>query len=236
MPSDQTIALQTERRILLIRKQKVMLDSDLAELYGVEARALNQAVKRNAERFPEDFMFRLTAEEAEALNSASATSKTDSDPDNTDDSSQTVMSSRKHRGKVYLPYAFTEQGVAMLSSVLRSRRAVQVNIAIMRAFVTPEAFDQYFLTGHFTEESKRSKLIYLFRKGKPTIAFREEDGGLRPLCTLCLHPIGYYAETWAGVTCPTDEVIAHLLMMRGAEEKFWAQANQHPINHPASGV
>jgi hypothetical protein len=70
----------------------------------VEARALNQAVKRNAERFPEDFMFRLTAEEAEALNSASATSKTDSDSVNTVDSSQTVMSSRKHRGKVYLPY------------------------------------------------------------------------------------------------------------------------------------
>jgi hypothetical protein len=106
----------------------------------------------------------------------------------------------------------------------------------LSTFIAPEIFDQYFLAGHFSEQSKRSKLVYLFRKGKPTITLREEDGGLRPLCTLCLHPIGYYADTWAGVTCPTDEVIAHLLMMRGAEEKFWAQANQHPINHPASGV
>ncbi|MEI6819586.1 MAG: ORF6N domain-containing protein [Verrucomicrobiota bacterium] len=102
-----------------IRHEKVMLDSDLATLYGVEARALNQAVKRNSMRFPADFMFQLSPEEAGVLTH----------------SSQSVMSSRKHRGLVYLPYAFTEQGVSMLSSVLRSQRAVEVNIAIMRAFV-----------------------------------------------------------------------------------------------------
>ncbi len=101
-----------------IRHEKVMLDSDLASLYGVEARVLNQAVKRNISRFPADFMFQITAEEMDALNS-----------------SQIVMSSGKHRGRRYLPYAFTEQGVAMLSSVLRSQRAVEVNIAIMRTFV-----------------------------------------------------------------------------------------------------
>jgi len=104
-----------ERKIYLIREQKVMLDADLAELYQVEARALLQAVKRNSDRFPEDFMFQLSAEEAEAMRS------------------QFVIASK--RNIRFRPYAFTEQGVAMLSSVLRSARAVQVNIAIMRAFV-----------------------------------------------------------------------------------------------------
>jgi hypothetical protein len=114
--TEQTIALQAERRILLIRKQKVMLDFDLAELYGVETRALKQAVRRNLDRFPEDFMFELSEAEAGDL------------------VSQNVIPGRGKLGGA-LPYAFTEQGVAMLSSVLRSSRAVQVNIAIMRAFV-----------------------------------------------------------------------------------------------------
>ena len=107
-----------ERRIYLIRKQKVMLDSDLAELYGVETFNLNKAVKRNIDRFPDDFMFQLSQEEAESLRFQIGMSK---------------VSGRG--GRRYLPYAFTEQGVAMLSSVLNSKRAVQVNIAIMRAFV-----------------------------------------------------------------------------------------------------
>ena len=108
---------RVEHRIYMIRGHKVMLDSDLAELYGVKTEALNQAIKRNQERFPQDFMFRLTAEEAESLRS------------------QFVISKQGRGGRRYLPHAFTEQGVAMLSSVLNSRRAVQVNIAIMRAFV-----------------------------------------------------------------------------------------------------
>lgn len=106
-----------ERRILLVRGQKVMLDADLAELYGVETKAFNQAVRRNMQRFPSDFMFQLTNTESEALRSQFATSK------------------RGRGGRRYNPLAFTEQGVAMLSGVLRSERAVQVNIAIMRAFV-----------------------------------------------------------------------------------------------------
>jgi hypothetical protein len=104
--------------IFLIRGQKVMLDSDLAVLYGVATKALVQAVKRNRERFPNDFMIQLTAEEAVRLRSQIVTLKT---------------GRGKHRK--YLPYAFTEQGVAMLSSILRSRRAALVNIEIMRAFV-----------------------------------------------------------------------------------------------------
>jgi phage regulator Rha-like protein len=106
-----------ERKIYLIRGHKVMLDNDLAELYGVPTRRLNEQVRRNMTRFPADFMFQLTTEEAENLRSQFATS------------------SSVHGGRRYLPYAFTEQGVAMLSSVLNSDRAVQVNIAIMRAFV-----------------------------------------------------------------------------------------------------
>lgn len=104
-----------ERKIYLIRGQKVMLSTDLAELYGVPPKVLNQAVKRNIERFPDDFMFQLSREEFTSLKSQIVTLK--------------IHSPRA------APYAFTEQGVAMLSSVLRSKRAVQVNIAIMRAFV-----------------------------------------------------------------------------------------------------
>ncbi len=105
-----------ERAIRLIRGEKVILDSDLAALYGVATRVLVQAVKRHIERFPPDFMFQLTKEEFTALRSQSVTSS-------------------GWGGRRYPPYAFTEQGVAMLSGVLNSPRAVQVNIEIMRAFV-----------------------------------------------------------------------------------------------------
>jgi hypothetical protein len=107
-----------ESRILFIRGHKVLLDGDLAALYKVDVKVLNQAVKRNIERFPEDFMFRLTAGEAARLRSQTVTLKPG-----------------RGRHRKYLPYAFSEQGVAMLSSVLRSRRAVRVNIEIMRTFV-----------------------------------------------------------------------------------------------------
>ena len=110
------LAVQVGRRILRIRGQNVMLDFDLAGLYGVETRALKQAVRRNPDRFPEDFMFELSAAEIQDL------------------VSQTVIPARGKLGGA-VPMAFTEQGVAMLSSVLRSVRAVQVNIGIMRAFV-----------------------------------------------------------------------------------------------------
>ena len=104
-------------KIYLIRNMKVILDRDLAELYGVETGALNRAVKRNAERFPEDFMFQITAEEAELLRC------------------QTGISKPGRGGRRYLSYVFSEQGVAMLSSVLNSKLAIEVNITIMYAFV-----------------------------------------------------------------------------------------------------
>jgi hypothetical protein len=109
-------AEKIEAAILLIRGQKVLLDEDLSRLYRVPTKALNQAVSRNAERFPADFMFRLTTTEFDNLRSQFAASSS-------------------WGGRRYPPRAFTEQGVAMLSSVLRSRRAVEVNIEIMRAFV-----------------------------------------------------------------------------------------------------
>ena len=105
-----------EKRIFAIRGHRVMIDADLAEMYEVPTKALNQAVKRNPERFPADFMFRLTAEEADFLKSQSVTSS---------------WGGRRRS----TPTAFTEQGVAMLSSVLKSARAIEVNVSIMRAFV-----------------------------------------------------------------------------------------------------
>ncbi len=104
-----------ENKIYLIRSQKVMIDSDLAELYGVETKNLNRAVKRNKERFPGDFMFQLSKEEFENLRFHFGTSSSG--------------------GRRYKPYLFTEQGVSMLSSVLKSKKAVSINIAIMRVFV-----------------------------------------------------------------------------------------------------
>ena len=122
---------QIEKHIFLIRGQRVMLSTHLAELYEVEPRALVQAVKRNIERFPDDFMFQLTWDEVERLRSQSVILNTGS----AGRSRSQSVTLKRGRNVKYLPYAFTEQGVAMLSSVLRSKRAVQVNIGIMRAFV-----------------------------------------------------------------------------------------------------
>lgn len=107
-----------QQKIYLIRRQKVMLDADLAELYGVTAKRLNEQVKRNLKRFPLDFMFQLNEDEYRSLRSQIATLK-----------------HGRGRHRKYLPYAFTEQGISMLSSVLNSEQAIQVNIAIMRTFV-----------------------------------------------------------------------------------------------------
>jgi phage regulator Rha-like protein len=105
------------QKIFFVRGIRVMLDADLARLYGVETKNLNKAVKRNASRFPLDFMFQLSSKEMQFLRFQIGTSK------------------RERGGRRYAPYAFTEQGIAMLSSVLRSSRAVQVNVVIMRTFV-----------------------------------------------------------------------------------------------------
>jgi hypothetical protein len=146
-----------KHRIYEVRGLRVMLDRDLAELYGVETKVLNQAVKRNIERFPEDFMFKLNKSEWVFLRSQFVTLKESALSTDTEDidivetslrsqivtlnndedsmSSQIVMTNGRGQHSKYLPYAFTELGIAMLSSVLRSETAIQVNINIMRAFV-----------------------------------------------------------------------------------------------------
>lgn len=115
-------AKQIQKKIYSIRETQVMLDNDLAEIYGVETRVLNQAVKRNIDRFPQNFRFQLQSDEYENLKS------------------QIVISSFEHGGRRNLPYAFTEQGVAMLSAVLRSEIAVQISIQIINAFVMMRRF------------------------------------------------------------------------------------------------
>jgi hypothetical protein len=124
MSKSSLLPLETiTHRILLLREQKVLLDADLATLYGVETKVLLQAVKRNLERFPDDFMFQLSNQEFNVLRSQSVTSSSE------------ALETLRWGGRRTAPYAFTEQGVAMLSSILSSPQAVQVNIAIMRAFV-----------------------------------------------------------------------------------------------------
>ncbi len=162
----KTVTAQTiESKIFTIRNVQVMLDKDLAELYGVETKRINEQVKRNIERFPEEFCFQLTKEEVESLRSQivtlssmnetlrsqNATSNTENEPSrsqiatlNTENSflgSQIVTSKKENRGgSRYLPYAFTEQGVAMLASILKSETAVKVSIQIMNAFVQMRHF------------------------------------------------------------------------------------------------
>jgi hypothetical protein len=120
-----------ERRIYSIRGVRVILDSDLAAVYGVATFRFNEAIKRNKNRFPPDFMFRLSQAEFEALKSQTAISETEGRAN----SSQFAMSSRKHRGTAYRPYAFTEHGALQAANVLRSRRAVQMSVFVIRAFV-----------------------------------------------------------------------------------------------------
>lgn len=157
-----------------IRGQKVMLDSDLAELYGIETKVLNQAIKRNTERFPEDFMFQLTESEWETLRS------------------QIVTSKKGRGGRTYLPNVFTEHGVLMLSSVLNSQRAIQVNIQIVRIFTRlRNLFDnqkelQLEITDikkHLQNHDKNIDLVFTYldelteKKAKPRkrIGFKPDD-------------------------------------------------------------
>ena len=148
--NETAIGLQgpIESRILNIRGRQVILDRDLAELYGVETKVLNQAVKRNAKRFPEDFMFQLTKEESIDFLSGITSQVDVSNQDNINNPLETntsrsqfvTMKTKRGKNLKYRPYAFTEQGIAMLSGILRSDTAIEVNIRIMRAFVAMRRF------------------------------------------------------------------------------------------------
>ena len=157
-----------ESSILLIRGQKVILDRALAKLYGVSTRVLNQAVKRNPERFPPDFMFQLTMEEAKA-----------------------AESTKKPKGKniKYRPYAFTEHGILMLSSVLKSERAVQVNIQIMRTFVCLRE-----MLGSNAELTQRLDALERAYDGQFKIVFEAIRQLMKPVIPK-RKPIGFRANT-----------------------------------------
>lgn len=108
-------------------------------------------------------------------------------------------------------------------------------LELLATLVRPHVYKQYLLTGMFLESSPRSRVTYVFRKLRPTVALvaREE---VRILTTLCMHPIGYYEGSWGGAMCPTDDVIAHLMLMRGDESMFWRRCNQHAPHRPEAGL
>jgi len=133
-----------------------------------------------------------------------------------------------------LPYALETLRSSDAWSIEGESRALQTLATLIRH----RQFKQYLLTGAFLETSKRSGVTYLFRKLRPTVAIRADQrtNETRVLCALCLHPISYYAGSWAGSMVPTDDVLAHLMLMRGDERLFWARANQHEAFRAAAGL
>jgi hypothetical protein len=124
-------------------------------------------------------------------------------------------------------------GAASAWSIETEVRAMQK----LRSHVTEHAYKCYVLTGSFLETSKRSGVRYLFRKLRPTVALRDTPNGqVRMLATLCMHPVAYYQDSWAGAMCPTDDTLAHLLLMRADEKLYWRRCNQHPPCRPESGI
>ena len=110
-------------------------------------------------------------------------------------------------------------------------------VRLLGTLVKHHQFKQYMMTGMLLERSKRSGTYYLFRRLKPTVALTANKGDqLCVLCAMCLHPIAYYDGSWAGGMCPTDDVVAHLMLMRGDEKMFWRRANQHPPHSPSAGL
>jgi hypothetical protein len=109
-------------------------------------------------------------------------------------------------------------------------------IALFASLVSHRQFKHYMLTGMFIETSPRSHVSYVFRRLRPTLALAMQEEAVKILCAMCLHPIGYYEGCWAGAMCPTDDVIAHLMLMRGDEPMFWRRANQHPAYRPEAAL
>jgi hypothetical protein len=112
----------------------------------------------------------------------------------------------------------------------------QKALQLLGTLISHRALKQYILTGMFLETSKRSGVSYMFRRLKPTVAISSRTGELRILCALCLHPIAYYSGSWAGAMCPTDDVVAHLMLMRGDEPMYWRRAQQHAPYRSEAGL
>lgn len=109
-------------------------------------------------------------------------------------------------------------------------------LQLLGTLLRHRAFKQYLLTGSFLEKSARSGIMYLFRKLRPTVAIRTQGERTSIMCALCMHPIAYYNGSWAGAMTPTDDVVAHLMLMRGDEALFWKRCNQHPSWAPQAGL
>jgi hypothetical protein len=129
-------------------------------------------------------------------------------------------------------HALSTLGCSEVWGIEQEGRAVQLLGQMLRH----RAFKQYLLTGMFLERSARSGVTYIFRKLRPTVALSTRGPDTRILACLCMHPIAYYAGSWAGAMCPTDDVIAHLSLMRGDEHMFWKRCNQHPPWRPEAGL
>ena len=153
---------------------------------------------------------------------------------------QTVVIWEKD-GKIDWGVSGLHNHMAQLMETLRSADAWGIEqdsnaIHPLAGLLRHRQFKQYLLTGAFAERSARSGVHYLFRKLRPTIAMVEGKHGMRVLAALCMHPIGYYEGSWAGAMCPTDDVLAHLMLMRGDEVMFWRRSNQHPPWSQNAGI
>lgn len=134
----------------------------------------------------------------------------------------------------HISYDLRTMGCSDVWGIEQEHNALQLLAGMLRH----RQFKQYLLTGMFIETSPRSGVTYIFRKLKPTVAIKAAPGGddMHILACLCMHPIAYYAESWAGAMCPTDDVIAHLSLMRGDEAMFWKRANHHAPYRPEAGL
>lgn len=134
----------------------------------------------------------------------------------------------------HLDHALRTMGCSVAWGLEQEHRALN----LLGGMIRHHAFRSYIMTGMFLETSQRSGITYIFRRLRPTIAISKgrPDDGFRILCALCMHPIAYYAGSWAGAMCPTDDVIAHLSLMRGDEHMFWKRCNQHPPYRPEAGI
>lgn len=135
-------------------------------------------------------------------------------------------------GANHLAQDLSTLGAADAWGIEQEHKAVQ----LLGTLVSHRKLKQYLLTGMFLERSARSGVVYLFRRLKPTVAIRTEGETSRILCALCLHPIGYYRQSWAGAMVPTDDIVAHLMLMRGDEVLFWKRANQIAPHRPEAGI
>lgn len=142
-------------------------------------------------------------------------------------------------GKIYWGTTGIVHGLAFAMQTLGASDAWGIEqehcaITTLGKMIKHRQMKRYLLTGMFLETSRRSGLTYLFRRLRPTVAINARDN--RIIAALCLHPIGYYEDSWAGAMCPTDDILAHLALMRGDEAMFWRRSNQHPPHRPEAGL